>query len=291
MPAHIVAATDFSPLSGFGVERAAALAREHQCPLHVLHVYNDFAWENLRVSLRALAGHDGEAAARERLRVLAHDLGRRYSLPAVGSSVVTGRASTVISTCARELGAGLIALGAHGAGIVQELSLGGTAIKVLRASSCPVLVVRREPRIAYETIFVATDFSATAMRAWRAAGDLLSGATYGAVSAYSVAMEGRMRVAGATAEDIERSRQQEREMAQRNMDAFAMQPGFDGASAVRTLVRHGYPAPVLVEESQRLGADLLVVGKHGASVLDERLLGSVTLNVLHHAPCDVLLVP
>ena len=291
MPTRIVAATDFSSLAGFGVERAAALAREHQCPLHVLHVYNDFAWEHLRTLLRAPPWHAGEAAARERLQTQARDLAVRYGLPAVDGAVITGRASTGIATCAREIGAGLIALGAHGAGIVQELALGGTAIKVLRASPCPVLVVRREPRIAYETIVVATDFSATAVRAFRAAVDLFPDATYIAVNAYSVAMEGRMRMAGATADDIERYREQEREMAQRDIATYAVQAGFDDASAARTLVRHGYPAPVLIEESQRLGAHLLVVGKHGASVLDERLLGSVTLNVLHHAPCDVLLVP
>ncbi len=41
----------------------------------------------------------------------------------------------------------------------------------------------------------------------------------------------------------------------------------------------------------RAGADLLVIGRHGRSALEERLLGSVALNLLHHAPCDVLLAP
>ena len=51
------------------------------------------------------------------------------------------------------------------------------------------------------------------------------------------------------------------------------------------------PRLFLMDEIQTSGFDLLVVGRHGVSVLDERLLGSVTLNLLHHAPCDVLLVP
>jgi len=36
------------------------------------------------------------------------------------------------------------------------------------------------------------------------------------------------------------------------------------------------------------GVDLLVVGKHGRSRIEEWLLGSVTRHVLSHAGCDVL---
>lgn len=32
--------------------------------------------------------------------------------------------------------------------------------------------------------------------------------------------------------------------------------------------------------------DLLVLGQHGRSVLDERLLGEFSLNRVHHALCD-----
>jgi len=36
-------------------------------------------------------------------------------------------------------------------------------------------------------------------------------------------------------------------------------------------------------------ADLVAIGKHGGGALEEKLLGSVTQNVLYHAGCDVLL--
>lgn len=51
----------------------------------------------------------------------------------------------------------------------------------------------------------------------------------------------------------------------------------------------GDPAEVLIEEAQRIGADLIVVGNvrmQGAA----RVLGSVGSHVLRHAPCDVLVV-
>lgn len=53
----------------------------------------------------------------------------------------------------------------------------------------------------------------------------------------------------------------------------------------------GYPTAVLLDELHRTPFDLLVLGRHGQSVLDEQLLGSVSLNLVHHALCDVLLIP
>ena len=55
---------------------------------------------------------------------------------------------------------------------------------------------------------------------------------------------------------------------------------------VTVSVRQGKPGPVLVEEADRLGADLIVVGNRrvqGAS----RVLGSVASDVTRHARCDV----
>jgi nucleotide-binding universal stress UspA family protein len=58
----------------------------------------------------------------------------------------------------------------------------------------------------------------------------------------------------------------------------------------RTVVAlEGDPANVLLARARELGADLIVVGNvrvQGAG----RLLGSVAEKVLHHAPCDVLVV-
>jgi nucleotide-binding universal stress UspA family protein len=39
-----------------------------------------------------------------------------------------------------------------------------------------------------------------------------------------------------------------------------------------------------------LGADLIVVGKHGGSRLEESVMGSITRLLAYYAPCDVLVV-
>lgn len=55
----------------------------------------------------------------------------------------------------------------------------------------------------------------------------------------------------------------------------------------------GRPGPTICEFAQKLGADLIVVGRQGDRTgLSEFFLGSVSNYVLHHAPCSVLvLVP
>lgn len=51
----------------------------------------------------------------------------------------------------------------------------------------------------------------------------------------------------------------------------------------------GDPSDKLIESATDFNADLVVVGSIGLTGA-ARLLGSVANNVLHHAPCDVLVV-
>ena len=53
---------------------------------------------------------------------------------------------------------------------------------------------------------------------------------------------------------------------------------------------HGKPADVIVEEAKESGADLIVVGTRGLGATRQLFMGSVSTNVVHHAPCDVLVV-
>lgn len=57
-----------------------------------------------------------------------------------------------------------------------------------------------------------------------------------------------------------------------------------------TTVSAGTPAQVIVDEAEKWGADLIVLGSHGYGFWQRALLGSVSNAVLHHAPCSVLVV-
>ena len=52
----------------------------------------------------------------------------------------------------------------------------------------------------------------------------------------------------------------------------------------------GYPKHAIVDEAQRWGADLIVLGSHGYRGLTRLLLGSVSQAVASHAHCSVEIV-
>jgi nucleotide-binding universal stress UspA family protein len=58
-----------------------------------------------------------------------------------------------------------------------------------------------------------------------------------------------------------------------------------------TLEDIGDPARVLVEHCEEVDADLLIVGRRGAGLIERIVLGSVANRVAHDAPCPVVLVP
>lgn len=58
---------------------------------------------------------------------------------------------------------------------------------------------------------------------------------------------------------------------------------------VETIIVHGGAAAALLELAD--GADLLVVGARGLGGFTGLLLGSVSHQVSHHAPCPVVIVP
>jgi nucleotide-binding universal stress UspA family protein len=59
---------------------------------------------------------------------------------------------------------------------------------------------------------------------------------------------------------------------------------------VSTQVLEGPPKKMIVEEAERWGADLVVLGSHGHGPVARFLLGSVAQAVALHAPCSVEIV-
>jgi nucleotide-binding universal stress UspA family protein len=63
-----------------------------------------------------------------------------------------------------------------------------------------------------------------------------------------------------------------------------------GAAKIETEAVQGKPGESLVRVEGERDADLLVVGNRGLNTLAGRIVGSVPLDVVRHAPIDVLIV-
>jgi nucleotide-binding universal stress UspA family protein len=59
---------------------------------------------------------------------------------------------------------------------------------------------------------------------------------------------------------------------------------------ITTDIINGHPKQAIVEEAEKWGADLIVVGSHGYRGLTKFLLGSVSQAVVSHAKCSVEVV-
>jgi nucleotide-binding universal stress UspA family protein len=143
--------------------------------------------------------------------------------------------------------------------------------------------------MGYRTIVVGTDGSETSFRAVERAGALAGDedATLVIACAYfpakpdphaqDVLGDEAYQVMGSAPADDSVSRARDRAIAA-------------GATKVETKAVQGKPVDVLQQVVQGAGADLLVVGNRGLNTLAGRIIGSVPLDIIRHAPIDTLIV-
>lgn len=58
----------------------------------------------------------------------------------------------------------------------------------------------------------------------------------------------------------------------------------------RSMIVDGHSGTAIVRVAEREGADLIVMGALGRSMVEEALVGSISRHVVRHAPCPVLVV-
>lgn len=297
----IVVATDLSAGAERAIERAALLARQWDADLWLLHVFDDSLWATIKNIYDAehWAATEPILVARNRLSQLSSEVAGRYGIRVHGETR-TGRVANEIVAFARAQSAQLLVVGEHGEDWISDAVLGGTALKILEQTNIPVLVVGRPDKavdrerpvgVSYAHLLVAVDFSEPAERAARQAILLFPDARFSLLNAYQIPFEGRMRLAGASDADIERYRRAERLRAEQKMRRFIEHLAAPGPLRTSEQFVRKLPATGMLEQAERIGADLIVIGKHGGNAVEERLLGSVTRNLLYHAGRDVLLVP
>lgn len=284
----LLAATDFSDHGRHAVRRAGLLAAAHQARLTLMHVMNGPSLEALRSVFRVPEGAEARlvAEARQALDELAAALAGEVR-PAPVTQVRIGRVLDELLAASGQ--ADLLVLGARGWNPVRDVLLGSTADRLLRKCRRPVLVVKRAPRERYRRVLVPVDFSPCSAAALQLALHIAPGAEITVVHAFEVPFEGKLWLADVAEEKIGEYRSQARQQALDQIDLLLRETGAD-PSRTRRVVAQGDAAPLILAEETGRDADLIVIGKHGRSLIEETLLGSVTRHVLADANCDVLVV-
>jgi nucleotide-binding universal stress UspA family protein len=189
-------------------------------------------------------------------------------------------------------GADLLVVGPRGRGELRELILGSVSQACLQHASCPIAIVRASDDDATpkavgtdERIVAGVDGSEDSARALRWALDAarVRGATVAAVHAWHAPYAMSFAAAAVDFSAFE-------DAARRLLDQMvdAAQAGSPDVPVERVLVA-GSAADTLLGAAQ--GAAHVVVGGRGVGGFRGLLLGSVSQQLAHHAPCPVVVVP
>jgi nucleotide-binding universal stress UspA family protein len=153
-----------------------------------------------------------------------------------------------------------------------------------------MLVVKGDPRRPYRKLLVPVDFSVHSLSVMASARQIAPAAHLQMFHAYENPYEVKLLYAGIEKEVIDKFRLEARDQALTNL-ANLLEKTLPADPQVSTSVDHGEARTLIPVEAANRGADLIVIGKHGRSLLGEFFLGGATRTTLARAKCDVLVVP
>lgn len=287
---RLLAASDLSAPARHAADRAAMLARQTKASLELVHVASLAPLEKLRRLVNAVPATLEQQlldTSSEALHELAEALSRHHSVT-IRAHVANGAVLPELGKQAAALAADLVVLGARGASFMRHLLLGSTAERMVSSARRPMLVVKQAAHERYRTVLVPVDFSASSLPAVQLAQAVAPDAVIVLLHVFEVPFEGKLKYAGVDDDTIEYYRVAARQDALQRLQGFCDAVGLDAGRA-RCLALQGTPLLQIMEQEQEQDCDLIVMGKHGESMLEDLLLGSVTKHVLTESQCDVLI--
>jgi nucleotide-binding universal stress UspA family protein len=282
---RIVVGVDGSTLSMAALRWALAEAARRHAAVDVVH-----AWSYPMAAVTPYAGSTGpiispedvESAATHVVTSTMAEVADEVGALDVTSSLERGHPAEVLARKAK--GSAMVVVGSRGHGGFVGMLLGSTSRQLLHHASVPVVVVNDETANAGGRVVVGVDGSPPSIEAlrWAVTEARLRQVGLDVVHAWQhpgVLFFGETMVIGA--DDVAKGAQ---EVLDRSMAAVADEvAGID----VRATVERGHPVGVL---TARGDAGLLVVGSRGRGGFTGLLLGSVSSETVHHAPCPAVVV-
>ncbi len=182
--------------------------------------------------------------------------------------------------------ADLLVVGRHGKNAIRRILMGSVCAQCVHTATTPVVVTHGAQVPAHGAVVVGVDGSRLSVEALRFAAReaRLRGAVLRVVHAWAPVPVGYPAVYIGV--DFDASEKAARAVLD---TCLADGVGDRGDLAVEDLLVTGSATPALLSAAE--DAQLLVVGSRGHGGFAELLLGSVSHQCLHHAPCPVAVVP
>lgn len=266
---RILVTTDFSTHAQYALQRAVEFAASFQAELICVHVINQQWTDGMAVVEQEWVRKAEKAHA----QVLQH-LSCSYPMQFI---VLDGRIPDQIIHFIREQAVDLVFMGAHGTYYLDDLILGTNSEAVVKQSPIPVQLIRKKPALGYERILVCTDFSKTSKRAIEVA-----------YEAYSQAEFLVLHVA-----DVWYGKNAKDDMHQALQNKLIKFLNTCNVDERRFAVKFigGYPADDIAQYARTWGAQLVVLGTRGHSILHYILMGRVSNRLMRINATDMLFIP
>jgi nucleotide-binding universal stress UspA family protein len=289
---EVLLATDLSARGDRALGRAAAIARESQAHLTVLHVF-----EELQESPLAYIGKpapswrappDALETAKLRIReALESDVAEAQVIEQATVVIKDGEPAEAIEEIVAGQPIDLVVTGIAREGLFasRPVILGRTVERLLRRVSVPILIARNRPRAPYRHILVMTDFSEPSANALQVALSFFPQQTLQLLHAFEVPYPGMLPEPH---RQIDNFRQTHAIELADFLSAMVLPE--EARRRLVPLIEPGRPANLIRDYVRDRGGDLVVLGTHGRGAIAEAFLGSTAKNILASLPCDALVV-
>lgn len=280
---RIMLATDFSERSDRALRRAVILARRHGSAITVVHVVDDDR-------PRRIVDRDVNDA-RQLLGELARTLKDMDGVTCSTEVLLDDPFAGIVKAAARA-SPDLLVIGPHRRQILRDAFVGTTAERTIRAAHCPVLMANGPPVGPWRHVLMSTDLSdhaGHALRRFEMAG-LGDGATRALLYVFDAPA---LRLAMADSMGKERQQDYMEDLRAEARQGLATFSGRFGIGPSERIVRREETtvAGEILKTASEAKADLIVVSTQGKRAVARMVLGSVALQVLKDAHCDVLVMP
>lgn len=270
----IIVPIDFSEHSEFALETAAAIAKNHNAEVFVLHMLelSNAIYTASKSSLSEEAVFYLKLAEKK----MDEFLNRSYLEDVEVTPVVKHfKVFKEINDIVDEHNIDLIVMGSHGASGVKEVLVGSNAEKVVRHSNIPVLIVKHNPILVdFDTAIFASDFSDDAISAYIKAKNTF------------INLNAKMHLIYVNTPDNGFKSSTE---IDRLVSGFLKKAdgNLEGLSTVNIVSDYSVENGVL-NFANTIGADLIAVATHGRTGLAHFFEGSISEDITNHSTLPVM---